>query len=62
MQSERRSEPGAAVATPTQRSGDLTAQALAALLAPVEEALAGLSWLPLGMAAGDQRRRRERPG
>ncbi len=51
VQSERRSEPGAAVATPTQRSGDLTAQVLAALLAPVEEGLAGLSWLPLGMAA-----------
>jgi hypothetical protein len=51
VQSGRRSEPGAAVAASTERSGDLTAQALAALLAPVDEALAGLSWLPLGMAA-----------
>ena len=37
--------------TPTERSGDLLAQALAGLLAPVDEALAGLTWLPLGMAS-----------
>ena len=49
--SERRNEPGAAAAIPTERSGDPTAQALAALLAPVDEALAGLTYLPLGMAA-----------
>lgn len=50
IQSERRSEPGAAMTTSTERSGDLQAQALAALLAPVDEALAGLTWLPVGMA------------
>lgn len=50
IQSERRSEPGTAARTPTERSGDLLAQALAALLAPVDEALAGLTYLPLGMA------------
>jgi len=47
LQAERRSEPGDA-ANP---SGELPAGALAALLAPVDEALAGLTWLPLGMAA-----------
>lgn len=50
IESERRNEPGAASATPTERSGDPTAQALAALLAPVDETLAGLTYLPLGMA------------
>ena len=45
VQSERRSEPGAAVATPTQRSGDLTAQVLAALLARAT----GFSRFPEGM-------------
>jgi hypothetical protein len=49
LQSERRSEPGQASGVPTERSGDLLAQALAALLAPVDEALAGLTYLPLGM-------------
>ena len=49
LQSEQRSEPGSAIATPTESSGDLTAQALAGLLAPVDEALAGLTFLPLGM-------------
>ncbi len=49
LQSERRSEPGQATGIATERSGDLTAQALAALLAPVDESLAGLTWLPVGM-------------
>jgi hypothetical protein len=51
IQSERRSEPGTASATPTERSGDLQAQALAALLAPVDEALASLTYLPVGMTS-----------
>ncbi len=51
IQSEQRNEPGAVLFTSTERSGDPTAQALAALLAPVDEALDGLTWLPLGMAA-----------
>ena len=51
LQSERRSEPGQATGIPTERSGDLTAQALAGLLAPVDEALASLTWLPVGMLA-----------
>ena len=49
LQSERRSEPGQAVGIATERSGDLTAQALAGLLASVDESLAGLTWLPVGM-------------
>ncbi len=54
IQSERRSEPGAGGRgnlAPTGPGGDLQAQALAALLAPVDEGLAGLTWLPLGMAS-----------
>jgi len=47
LQAERRSQGGDA----TNPSGDLPAQALAALLAPVDEQLAGLTWLPLGMAS-----------
>lgn len=46
LQAERRSQGGDA----TNPSGDLPTQALAALLAPVDEQLAGLTWLPLGMA------------
>ena len=49
LQSERRSEPGQASGIPTERSGDLTAQALAGLLAPVDDTLSGLTWLPVGM-------------
>ncbi len=51
VQSGRRSEPGATRSAATERSGDLHAQALAALLAPVDEALAGLTYLPVGMAS-----------
>jgi hypothetical protein len=51
MESGRRLEPGSATATATEHSGDLTAQALAGLLAPVEEGLAGQTYLPLGMLA-----------
>jgi len=47
LQAERRSQGGDA----TNPSGDLPAQALAALLAPVDEQLVGLTWLPLGMAS-----------
>ena len=49
LQSGQRSEPGQATGIATERSGDLTAQALAGLLAPVDDALAGLTWLPVGM-------------
>lgn len=49
LQSEQRSEPGQAAGIVTERSGDLTAQALAGLLAPVAESLAAQTWLPVGM-------------